>query len=159
MPVKFRVRELKLDPHFLAVRWTPEYRAEALALAGYTRGRYKLSQGQQAEAEAEFKAALEKLTVPDLYSARFLVENALSSILFSRKNWKEAKNHLEAALASPTRRADLLPSTYLRLARVSRELGDNELMRRSADAAITTDAAVENRSGVSETLRVLRINP
>ena len=30
-PVKFRVQSITLDPHYLVLRWTPEYRAAAEA--------------------------------------------------------------------------------------------------------------------------------
>jgi hypothetical protein len=31
LPVKFRVRSATLDPHYLVLRWTPEYHAAAEA--------------------------------------------------------------------------------------------------------------------------------
>ncbi len=158
LPLKFRAREVKLDPHYLTLRWTPEYRAEATALIGYTRGRYMLNEGKQTEAESELKKTLDQIPLPDIYSVRFLVENALSSIFISQKKWEEAKIHLERAVASPTRRADLLPNAYLKLARVARELGDKDLLRRAADAAISADAAIENRAGVGDAVRRLMTN-
>jgi peptidase M1-like protein len=33
LPVKFRVRSIKLDPHYLVLRWTPEYHAAAAEAA------------------------------------------------------------------------------------------------------------------------------
>ena len=32
LPVKFRVQSMTLDPHYLVLRWTPEYRAAARAM-------------------------------------------------------------------------------------------------------------------------------
>jgi hypothetical protein len=73
MSAAFRVTGVKLDPHFLMLRWTPEYRAEALALVGYTRGRHKIGEGgKPAEFEADLMAALTQVPTPDLYSAEFL---------------------------------------------------------------------------------------
>jgi hypothetical protein len=155
LPAQFRVRSVTLDPHYLVLRWTPEYRAEAMALAGYTRGSLRIRDGQLIEAEKEFQDALKQAALPDLYGARFMLENGLARVRISQKKWREAKSHLEIALANPTRRADVLPTTYLRLATVAKELGDDVLLRRAVKSAIATDAAVGNSTGVADAARAL----
>jgi hypothetical protein len=141
-----------LDPSYSRLRWTPEYRAEAVALAGYTRGR--LAEGAAARL-AIWSQALKELREPDPFAAGYQLHAAMGAILASERRWAEARVHLEAGLARPTRVPDRVPLTYLRLANVARELGDAALMRRSAEMAISTDAAVGNRSGAAAQARAL----
>ncbi|MDT4896155.1 MAG: hypothetical protein QOH25_1232 [Acidobacteriota bacterium] len=151
-PVKLNVRSVALDPHFLVLHWTPDYLAEAAGLAGYTRGRFKLNENKLIEAGEEFRKALEKVTVPDLHSVRFLLENGLDIVYYNQKNWKEAQAHFEAALASPSRRADQIPFVYLRLARIARELKDDAALCRAVENLISADAVVGNSTGAANTV-------
>lgn len=147
--MNFTVRSITLDPHFLVLHWPPEYRAEALALAAYTRANRKRMEGKFGEAQEEFRAALGRITAPDLYGAEFMLRYGLARALISQQKWGEARVQLEAAVASPTRQAEVLPRAYLQLARAAKELKDEPALRRAADAAISADAAVGGRTGVA----------
>ena len=99
--------------------------------------------------------ALEQETAPDLYGARFTLELGLGQLLLAQNKFAEARKHLEAAIASPSRRANVLPWAYFYLARVAKELNDEELLRRAVNDAITADANVGGRTGVSRQARAL----
>ncbi len=86
--------------------------------------------------------------MPDAYGARFMLEYGWARVFIVQKKWIEAKTHLEAALASPSRRADQLPFVYLQLARVAKQLNDTATLRRAIDGALTADANVGGCSGV-----------
>lgn len=149
----FPVKTAAVDPHFLVLRWTDEYRAEAFALQNYTRGRYEFDHDRMDQAYAEFNAGLDNLSTPDTYAARFLLENGLGIVDISRQNWGSAKTHLEASLRSPTRRNDVVPNVYLRLARVGRELHDEDLLCGAAEDAVSSDAAIGYTTGAADAAR------
>jgi hypothetical protein len=155
LPVKFRARAVVLDPHFKVLRWTPEYRSQVLAVAPAIRAMEKSFRGSHAEAESELKAILDHVPTPDLYAARFFAEYGLARVFMNQGRWKEAKLHLEASLASPTRRADTLPWVYFFLAQAAKELGDDSTLRRAVEAAVSADAAVGGRTGASGAARAL----
>ncbi|MCA1601923.1 MAG: hypothetical protein LC776_09875, partial [Acidobacteria bacterium] len=141
MPVKFRVQGVTLDPRFLVLHWTPEYRAEVTALTPYIRADAKRRQGKFAEAEEEFKSALEQVPTPDIYGLRFILEYGFSRLFAVQNKWAEAKAHLEAALTSPTRRTNWLPLVYLDLAGIARRSNDERAVRWAMDAYKTTTAS------------------
>ena len=109
LAVKFRASAVILDPNFQVLHWTPEYRAEAKAVAPYFLVDIERDRGRLARAEAMFKEALVKVPALDLHGERFLLEYGLARVYADQKKMKEAREHLDAALASPTRRADTLP--------------------------------------------------
>jgi hypothetical protein len=141
-----------LDPKFTWLRWTPEYRDEAVALAGYTRGR--LAEGNEAKLKI-LKAALAVVPTPDVYAVRYQLNALIGAVLASEESWTDARIHLEAAIASPKNLPDRLPLTYLRLATVAKALKDDELLRRAVTGAIAADAAIGNSSGAGEQARKL----
>lgn len=71
----------------------------------------------------------------------------LGRVLVAQKRWAEARQHLEAAIKSPSPRPDLLPTVWLRLAMVAAELDDEELFSRAVSGAIAADARVGEVTG------------
>jgi len=142
MPVDFRVQSVVLDPHYLVLHQTPEYSAEASVLATYYMAGNEREQGKLAEAEGRLKKGLNQLTEPDLNGARFMYEYGLAQISSQRKMPKEARKHLEAALASPTRRADKLPWVYVELARTAKETNDEITLLAAVHAAIAASEII-----------------
>lgn len=153
--VSFAVKTVTLDPHFLTLRWTPEYRAEAIAMIQYTRGDLRLMQGQLDEAYKEFNAGLDHVPVPDSHGLRFMLEYGLAQSLIDRKKMDEAMPHIRAALASPVRRADILPWVYLQMATVARRLNDEVTLRWAINAVVTAENAAGARAGAAEQARSL----
>ena len=143
------VIEVRLDPHYRVLHWTPEYAAEAAALVPDTRSRLMLQEGRTAEVETLLVHALAKATEPDLYGATFMMTNTLARLAEDRHDWKSAAALAERAIASPTRRPDILPFTYVRLARVSERLGRWERVAFATRAALTADAAAGSLAGIS----------
>ena len=141
--------DLRLDPHFRVLHWTPEYAAEAAALAPDTKSRLMLQEGRTAEAETMLVHALAGVKEPDVYGATFMIANTLARLAEDRQDWKSAAALTERAIASPTRRPDILPFTYLRLARVSQRLGRWERVAYAARAALTADAAGGSLAGIT----------
>ena len=154
-PVNFRVRSVSLDPRFLVLHRTPEYRALRSAMGAYLRSNIERQQGNFGAAERLLRDALAQVATPDLYGARFTLELGLGQLLLAQNKLAEARGHLEAALASPSRRANVLPWAYFYLGRVAKELNDVILLRRAVDGAITADACVGGRTGVSRQVRAL----
>jgi tetratricopeptide (TPR) repeat protein len=131
-----------LDPHYLVLHQTPEYSAEAAVLATYYMAGNEREQGKLAEAEGRLKKALNQLTEPDLNGARFMYEYGLAQISSQRKMPREAREHLEAALASPTRRADKLPWVYVELARIAKDTNDENTLLAAVNAAIASSEII-----------------
>jgi len=129
--VPFKVLDARLDPHGRVVRWTPELRAEAAAAAPYLKSHELLIANKLGEAEELLRKALETLPANDAYAARFLNEFRLADVLAREKKWDEARPHIEAALAAPTRRADILPYAFLRYASIAKVLKDEATARRA----------------------------
>ncbi|MDQ3253369.1 MAG: hypothetical protein M3R15_05580 [Acidobacteriota bacterium] len=156
LPVNFRARAATVDPRFLVLHRTPEYRALRSAMGAYLRSNIEREQGKFDAAEKLLRDALAQETTPDLYGARFTLELGLGQLLLSQNKFADAREHLEAAIASPSRRANVLPWAYFYLARVAKELNDVILLRRAVDGAITADDNVGGRTGVSRQARALR---
>jgi aminopeptidase N len=155
LPVNFRVRAATVDPHFLVLHRTPEYRALRSAMGAYLRSNIEREQGKFDAAERLLREALAQEATPDLYGSHFTLELGLGQLLLAQNKFAEAKEHLEAAIASPSRRANVLPWAYFYLARVAKELNDVILLRRAVDGAITADTGVGGRTGVSRQARAL----
>lgn len=153
--VGLAVKTVTLDPHFLTLRWTPEYRAEATALLRYTRGDLRLSQGQVVEAYNEFKDALAQMPERDRYGLRFMLEYGLAQSLIDQNKMDEARPHIHAALASPVRRADILPWVYVQMATVAKSLNDEVTLRWAANAVVNAEDAAGSRTGAVEQVRSL----
>ena len=153
--IDFPARSVTLDPRFLVLHWTPEYKAEAMALAEYTNANRKRAEGKLDEAQKDFSLALERIPKLDLYGAEFMLRYGLARVFISQRKWQEARTHLEIAVSSPTRPAEVLPRAYLQLARALKQLGDETSLKRAVEAAITADAAVGGRTGITNEARAL----
>ena len=108
-----------------------------------------LQEGRTAEVETMLVHALPAVKEPDVYGATFAIASTLARLAEGRKDWKRAAELAERAIASPTRRPEALPFTYLRLARVSQQLGRWARVAFAARAALAADAAAGSRAGIS----------
>jgi hypothetical protein len=143
------VTAVRVDPHYRILHRIPEYDAEATALVPDTRARLLLQDGRTAEAEVILTRALDRIPDPDVYAVTYSVANALARIAEERKDWRAASELAERAVEAPTRRADLLPFTYLRLARASKQLGRWNRAAFAAQAALSAAAAAGDTTGVA----------
>ncbi|HEY0116168.1 MAG TPA: hypothetical protein VGB54_10635 [Allosphingosinicella sp.] len=148
------IRSVTIDPRFTRLHWTPEYRGEAVAIAGYTRAR--MTEGNPARI-AILQAAL--ADAPDAHAARYQVLAALGTLLAAEGKLAEARAALEAAIARPATLPERLPLTWLRLANVAKAMGDAALLRRAVEGAVAADAAVGNSTGAGEQARRLIAAP
>jgi len=155
--VEFKVKSVELDPDFLYLHWTPEYRAEAEALLPYTRADLRLQQGDLDKAVNEFKSALDLVPSPDQHGLRFLLDYGLAEALIQQDKFQEAKAHVMAALTGPVRRAEVLPWVYLQLAKASKQLNDQSTLEWAVKAVISADAAAGGRTGAVEEALALMV--
>lgn len=133
------IDSVTLDPNFQLLHWTPEYRAVATTLAPYTRANLLLASGADADAEAAFRAALVDAPAANPHGLGFMLQYGLAQALSAQGKFGVAREHLEAALASPVQRPTILPWVYLELARVARQLGDDALLRQAVRGAEAAD--------------------
>jgi hypothetical protein len=154
-PVEFQVSSMTLDPHFMVLHWTAEYRDQANALAAVTRGYDKVATGNPAEAYKEFEAGLGFIPSYDPYGVRFELEFGIARLLIKDGKDEEAKQHLLKALASPSFRSEDLPWVYYNLARVAKALKDDALFRSAMDSVMKEDLAAGGRTGAPEAARRL----
>jgi tetratricopeptide (TPR) repeat protein len=151
VPVGFRVWSVTLDPGFLIPHWTPELRSQAKVTTPYWRALALHRQGQSDQALKTLAAALRSVPTPDRYGARFVLEMGIGQVLVDQKRWSEARTHLTSALASPIRRAEVLPWVYFYLARIAQETGDEAGLREAVQAAMSADAA--HNTGAADAAR------
>lgn len=147
LPVKFRVRSVTLDPHFQVLRWTPEYRAQAKTMIPFTRVMAMTFQGQVAQAHQHLQSAVESIPEPDQYAARFLIEFSRAWLFKNQDDPVAARKHLEVALASPTRRSDMLPYAYYMLAYLAKATNDPITLRQAVTYAATAESTLGVRTG------------
>jgi hypothetical protein len=151
----FPVQGVEVDPRFEILHWTPALRAEASALAPAFRARQLEDAGKFADAITEYRAALERVSLPDVYGARFLLEYGWARVLMAQHRWKDARGHWLDAVQSPTRRQALLPWAYFHLAEVAKREGNLHALRRSAGAAVSADAALGGSAGMLTQVKAL----
>jgi tetratricopeptide (TPR) repeat protein len=154
-PVRFRARSVTVDPHFLVLNRTPQFRALKSAFGACLRARGERDRKLYDEAEKTLRAALEKESDPDIYGVRFTIEVALGQLFAEQKKFAEAKTYLQNALARAARRGDLLPSAYLSLAKVAKELNDEATLRYAVSGAISAEAALGGGTGAASEARSL----
>jgi Peptidase family M1 domain len=154
-PVRFPVQSVLLDPHFLVLRWTPEYRTLATALVPLTLIQVNPDLSQADKIEKELSEAIGRAPSPDLHGVRFMLEYGWGLLFFYQGRWKEVKLHYEAALASPTRVEGMLPEVYLQLAQAAKELHDDATLRWAAESAISADITTGINTGVRDAARAL----
>jgi tetratricopeptide (TPR) repeat protein len=138
----FTVNSVTLDPRYRILRWTPEYRAEADALAPATAARLRYWSGKNEEAERMLRAALtlvESETEADLHGRRFSIEAVLGQVLAQSEQYEEARVHLEAALRAPSRRTDEVPWVYFLLGTVALALEDHALLQEVRRSIVSAD--------------------
>jgi hypothetical protein len=144
----FSVTRVRLDPDFDIPRWTPENREQAEKLRPLVQATGLLQEGRAAEA---FKQLRSELTPERPASEkRFLVDVFLFFVESGSGRPKEAKQHLEAALASPERRLDLLPLLYYRRAQQALSDGDRALLEESVSMAVRAEKLLVAPSGWGE---------
>ena len=153
--VNFRVRNVSLDPNFEVLHWTPEYREQATMLVPYTKGDIKFWEGQNEEAIREFQDGLEKLSGPDRYGLRFLLEYGIARGLIAQDKFAAAKNHIQAALAAPVKRTDVLPWAYVEQATIALQMDDEVAFQKAIKAALIADAKA-GRTGAADQLATLQ---
>lgn len=90
-----------------------------------------------------------------LLSGRF----ALGQLFVEQKRFAEAKNCLQTALARAARRADILPSAYLSLAKVAKELNDEATLKYAVSGAISAEARRKAEAAVGYQPAVLKPGP
>lgn len=154
-PLKFRARSVQIDPHFLVLNRTPHFRALKSAFAASIRARGERDRKRYDEAEKILREALEKESDPDMYGARFTIEVALGQLFAEQKKFPEAKDHFQTALARAARRMDLLPSAYLSLAKVAKQLNDEATLKYAVSGAISAEAALGGDTGAASEARSL----
>lgn len=154
-PVKFPVRAVTVDPHYLVLHRTPELRALRPAMGAQVRASLERNKKQFDTAENILRDALEKETDPDIYGARFTLLVSLAQVFLEQKKFAEAKANLQAALANPSRRADLLPRAYLYLAQAAKGLQDDATLKFAVSGATAAAAAIGEKEVSKEARRLL----
>jgi Tfp pilus assembly protein PilF len=150
LPVVGGVRDVLLDPEFTVPRWTPALREEADATAAGTVAYVELLfRGEPATARGTLERALVAVRDPDVYAARFIFNALLGTLAFQSGDAETARARFTAALSEPTRHAETLPWTYVRLALAERQLGRPEAARTAARAAVAADRVVGRRTGAT----------
>jgi tetratricopeptide (TPR) repeat protein len=141
IPAEFGVEEVVLDPRFEILRWTPEYRAEAEAIIEYTKADIPLKKGNNDEAIALFRRALETVGDPDRYALKFQLQRGLGDGLAAKDETVAAIAAYQAALKEPVHAEEQMPELLFSLSEVYRKSGDN----RAADDARAQAVAAINR--------------
>jgi aminopeptidase N len=155
LPLKFRARAVTLDPHFLVFHRTPAFRALKSAFGAHIQARVERDKKQYEVAEKILREALAKEPYTDIYGARFTLEVAFGQLFLDQKRFAEAKSHLERALLSPSRRAEMLPWAYLYLAQAAKGLNDAATLKYAVDGAISAESALGGEFGAAGEARSL----
>lgn len=154
-PVKFRARSVTVDPHFLVLHRTPAFRALKSAFGAHIQARGERDKKQYEAAEKILQEALAREPEADLYGARFTLQVAFGQLFLDQKKFAQAKLHLERALSSPSRRAEMLPWAYLYLAQAAKGLNDGATLTYAVNGAIAAEAALGGDSGAASEARGL----
>ncbi len=153
--VPFPVKAVELDPHYLVLHSTAEYRAQATALAPPLHAEITFYSGKPDDAKEECNRALLNLITPDLYGQRFMLEWVLGQLSMHEKQWESAKTHFEAALSSPSRQPYAQIWLYLDLAITAKELHDASLLRNVLNGATSAEVLSGEPSGKLAAIRAL----
>jgi predicted Zn-dependent protease len=106
-------------------------------------------------AEKILREALDQVTDPDRYGARFTLLVSLGQVFLEQKKFAEAKAQLYQALANPSRRPQVLPRAYLYLAQAAKGLNDEATLRFAVNSAIAAEASIGAREITPEARRLL----
>lgn len=153
--IAFPVVQVVLDPHFRVLRWAEGDRADATALAPYTRIVMLLDAGRAGDAERDLQHALATREGVDSAGLRFSLHYAYAQLLTARQDYRQALQQVRAALAEPVRRADVLPLVFGQLALLAYDTKDSALLRAAADSAMIADSAIGNLTGAGDDARRL----
>jgi Peptidase family M1 domain len=153
LKMPFAVTKLRLDPGFDIPRWTPENREQAEILRPLVQATSLLQEGRAAEALRQLRA--EVTPEKPLSERRFMADVFLFFVESGSRRPNEAKQHLEAALASPKRRVDLLPLLYYRQALQALNDGDQAALEESVSQAIQAEKSLVAPSGWGEAANAL----
>lgn len=143
----FKVQDVVLDPHYRVLRWTPEFREEASALAPYWRATVKRWNGDLATAQKDYESALRAIPQSDTFGLGFALEYGLARVFILKGELGEARSHLEEAVHRPTDVKDLLPQAYLELARIAKKQNDIAALRKAVEGVIAADTAAGGHTG------------
>lgn len=155
-PVKFAAKSITVDPHFLVLHWTPEYRKQGTVLMPYTKGDLKLWQGQNEAAIQEFRTGLAQIPEPDEYGLRFLLEYGLARAYTDQEKYTEAKGHIMTALQSPIRPREILPWAYVQLAIIAQKTKDESTFKSAIDGVMAAEAKAGRRTGAVDRILTLK---
>ncbi|HEX8668776.1 MAG TPA: M1 family aminopeptidase [Allosphingosinicella sp.] len=143
---------LILDPDYKILRWTPELRTEAEAMAQHMRGLVLARLGRKDEAERVLLAILADRPADNRFDRILLTHASLVRLAEDRGCPACAVSHVQAALAvQPQQLAPLAP-TYLGLTLAARRLKRGDLAEQAAALALRADALVGNANGVAARL-------
>lgn len=154
-PLKFHARSLAVDPHFLVLHRTTQWRALKPAFAAHIRARGERDKKRYDEAEKILREALEKEAEPDLHGGRFTLEVAMGQLFLDQKKYAEAKAYFQSALLRPVRRAEVLPWAYLYLAQAAKGLNDEALLKYAVSGAVAAELALGGDTGAATEARSL----
>ena len=154
LPVPFPVWAVDVDPDYTFLHWTEELRAAAAPLGHYIRGLYQDTDLESAL--RSFDRGMELLPEPDLHSACLLLEYGRGRVYQRHSDWPRAQHHFTAALRCPSRRPDFLPTVYLRLAEVAREVRDRPAFDRAVRDAVSADVSAGGVTSAGAAARELR---
>jgi len=119
-----RVSDVVLDPQYRVLRWTPQFHAEAGAIAPYVKGDIALNYGKTDDARAAFAAALP--TAKGELQA--LLERGLGDCDVNDNKHEDAAAHYRKALALAPDHWQV-PEVWRALADAYRALGDESAAR------------------------------
>jgi hypothetical protein len=143
------MREVKDDPHYAILHWTPEYRTLATALVPFTRWNYKRYDG----VDADLAASLAAVPKDDAFGTRFAIEYGWARIHIARGNWLEAQRLLNAALAEKVVRPESVPWAYIRLAQVEGELKNPPAQREALQHALAAARKYSDEAAAARATR------
>lgn len=140
LAVDFMVSSVQLDPNYKIPHHTAERMAEAHVVSPLARALKVMRTGG-----TDFLSAAKETLSPSAgapVERSFLLEALLAEDALERGDEESARTHLRAALASPHHVREFLPGLYYQQAVLAATIGDRDLMRRAATAAIDADAAL-----------------
>ena len=152
LPTGGRAQNVALDPSYKVLRWTPELREEAVAMAPYMRASILARLDRKDEAEASLRDWLKQDPHSNAFDRLILSHALLARLGKDRECSKCAADEISEALqVQPSRPAELVP-TYIALAQLARKLGLGGLATRAAQLAISGDTLIGNANGAAAKL-------
>jgi tetratricopeptide (TPR) repeat protein len=157
--VKKHVTAVLLDPDFEILHTTPQLQEEAHAKRFLSKALVALVNGKSDEAQAAYEESLKNLPEVDPYAVEFETRLRLGGRARVAGKFEEARDHYEKALECPTRRPELVPWLYLRLAMVYEKLGDMDRRAWCIKNLKSADAAPGGSSGAILEAKRLKLLP